>query len=145
MARLALFVGESVRPDSELSALLARAAVRAIWIGSVAQAFRASVEVAFDALIVDAGLLELFDERQPQIVFLDVHMPGMNGIDAARSVGRRAEVVFVTAYGLTNSTRCRRSSKVRWTISSNRSMQSAWPTRCVAFSSALKRRCPPIS
>ncbi len=58
MARLALFVGESVRPDSELSALLARAAVRAIWIGGVAQAFRASVEVAFDALIVDAGLLD---------------------------------------------------------------------------------------
>jgi YesN/AraC family two-component response regulator len=28
--------------------------------------------------------IELFDERQPQIVFLDVHMPGMNGIDAAR-------------------------------------------------------------
>jgi DNA-binding LytR/AlgR family response regulator len=42
--------------------------------------------------------IELFDERQPQIVFLDVHMPGMNGIDVARSVARRAEVVFVTAY-----------------------------------------------
>jgi DNA-binding LytR/AlgR family response regulator len=42
--------------------------------------------------------LELFDEHQPQVVFLDVHMPGMNGIDAARGIGRRAEIVFVTAY-----------------------------------------------
>lgn len=57
-ARLVLFVGESIRPDGELSALMARAAVRAIWIGGVAQAFRASAEVAFDALVVDAGLLE---------------------------------------------------------------------------------------
>ena len=42
--------------------------------------------------------IELFDEHQPQIVFLDVHMPGLNGIDAARSVARRAQIVFVTAY-----------------------------------------------
>ena len=42
--------------------------------------------------------VELFDELQPSIVFLDVHMPGLNGIDAARSVARRAEIVFVTAY-----------------------------------------------
>jgi DNA-binding LytR/AlgR family response regulator len=32
------------------------------------------------------------------VVFLDVHMPGMNGIEAARSIARRAQVVFVTAY-----------------------------------------------
>jgi DNA-binding LytR/AlgR family response regulator len=42
--------------------------------------------------------VELFDEWRPQVVFLDVHMPGMNGIDAARCIGRRAEVVFVTAF-----------------------------------------------
>jgi len=42
--------------------------------------------------------VELFDEHQPQVVFLDVHMPGMNGIEAARSIARRALVVFVTAY-----------------------------------------------
>ena len=35
---------------------------------------------------------------QPRGVFLDVHMPGLNGIDAARSIGRRAQIVFVTAY-----------------------------------------------
>ncbi len=42
--------------------------------------------------------VELFDEHAPQVVFLDVHMPGLNGVDAARSIARRAEVVFVTAY-----------------------------------------------
>ena len=42
--------------------------------------------------------VEMFDEHQPQIVFLDVHMPGLNGIEAARSVARRAQIVFVTAY-----------------------------------------------
>jgi len=42
--------------------------------------------------------VELFDQHLPQVVFLDVHMPGMNGIDAARSIARRAQLVFVTAY-----------------------------------------------
>ncbi len=42
--------------------------------------------------------VELFDEHSPQVVFLDVHMPGMNGIEAARAIARRAQLVFVTAY-----------------------------------------------
>ena len=42
--------------------------------------------------------VEMVDEHQPQSVFLDVHMPGLNGIEAARSVARRAQIVFVTAY-----------------------------------------------
>jgi DNA-binding LytR/AlgR family response regulator len=42
--------------------------------------------------------VELFDQHAPQVVFLDVHMPGLNGIEAARSVARRAQVVFVTAF-----------------------------------------------
>ena len=42
--------------------------------------------------------VERFDELRPQVVFLDVHMPGMNGVEAARCIGRRAEVVFVTAF-----------------------------------------------
>lgn len=42
--------------------------------------------------------VEMFDLHAPDIVFLDVHMPGLNGIDAARSIARRAEIVFVTAY-----------------------------------------------
>jgi DNA-binding LytR/AlgR family response regulator len=42
--------------------------------------------------------VELFDQHAPQVVFLDVHMPGMNGLEAARAIARRAHLVFVTAY-----------------------------------------------
>jgi DNA-binding LytR/AlgR family response regulator len=42
--------------------------------------------------------LELFDQLTPKVAFLDVHMPGMNGIEAARCIGQRAELVFVTAF-----------------------------------------------
>jgi len=42
--------------------------------------------------------VQLFDERHPDICFLDVHMPGVSGVDAANHIGRRAHVVFVTAY-----------------------------------------------
>lgn len=42
--------------------------------------------------------VEMFDQAAPQVAFLDVQMPGMNGIEAARCIGRRAELVFVTAY-----------------------------------------------
>lgn len=42
--------------------------------------------------------VELFDEFQPAVVFLDVHMPGMNGVEVARCIGRRAQIVFVTAF-----------------------------------------------
>lgn len=46
-------------------------------------------------------------EHRPDIVFLDVHMPGLSGVDAARAIreaeagggpARRAQLVFVTAY-----------------------------------------------
>lgn len=43
--------------------------------------------------------LELFEARRPDICFLDVHMPGLSGIEAAREIGRRAHIVFVTAFG----------------------------------------------
>lgn len=42
--------------------------------------------------------LEQFEQQHPDICFLDIHMPGLNGIDAAKGIGRRAHVVFVTAY-----------------------------------------------
>jgi DNA-binding LytR/AlgR family response regulator len=42
--------------------------------------------------------VEQFEAHQPDICFLDVHMPGLSGVDAARAIGRRAHVVFVTAY-----------------------------------------------
>lgn len=42
--------------------------------------------------------VRLFDERHPDVCFLDVHMPGLSGVEAAKHIGRRAHVVFVTAY-----------------------------------------------
>lgn len=42
--------------------------------------------------------VELFEDCSPQVVFLDVHMPGLSGIDAARCMVGRTQIVFVTAY-----------------------------------------------
>jgi len=35
---------------------------------------------------------------RPDVCFLDVHMPGLSGIEAAQRIGRSAHLVFVTAY-----------------------------------------------
>jgi DNA-binding LytR/AlgR family response regulator len=37
-------------------------------------------------------------EYRPAIAFLDIEMPGTNGLEAARLIGEAAHVVFVTAY-----------------------------------------------
>jgi DNA-binding LytR/AlgR family response regulator len=42
--------------------------------------------------------VEQFEALKPDICFLDVHMPGLSGVEAARLIGRRAHIVFVTAY-----------------------------------------------
>lgn len=42
--------------------------------------------------------VEQFEETQPDICFLDIHMPGISGIEAAQLIGSRAHIVFVTAY-----------------------------------------------
>jgi DNA-binding LytR/AlgR family response regulator len=38
-------------------------------------------------------------EHQPQVCFLDIRMPGFDGLEVARRIGRLAHVVFVTAHG----------------------------------------------
>jgi len=42
--------------------------------------------------------VERFEAEQPDICFLDVHMPGLSGVEAARLIGRRAHLEFVTAW-----------------------------------------------
>jgi DNA-binding LytR/AlgR family response regulator len=42
--------------------------------------------------------IEHFETFEPDVCFLDVQMPGMTGVEVARHIGRRAHVVFVTAY-----------------------------------------------
>jgi DNA-binding LytR/AlgR family response regulator len=40
----------------------------------------------------------LFEAKRPDVCFLDVHMPGLSGVEAAQRIGARAHLVFVTAY-----------------------------------------------
>lgn len=42
--------------------------------------------------------LEQFEALRPDICFLDVHMPGLSGVEVAQRIGRRAHLVFVTAF-----------------------------------------------
>ncbi|HSX59042.1 MAG TPA: LytTR family DNA-binding domain-containing protein [Tahibacter sp.] len=42
--------------------------------------------------------VEKFEQFRPDVCFLDVHMPGLSGVEAARQIGRRAQLVFVTAF-----------------------------------------------
>jgi DNA-binding LytR/AlgR family response regulator len=37
-------------------------------------------------------------EHHPDLAFLDIRMPGMNGIEAAREIGDACHIVFITAY-----------------------------------------------
>ncbi|MGK5027917.1 LytR/AlgR family response regulator transcription factor [Janthinobacterium sp. RB2R34] len=42
--------------------------------------------------------LALIDAQQPEIVFLDIQMPGLNGLEVAAHLPPHCQVVFVTAY-----------------------------------------------
>jgi DNA-binding LytR/AlgR family response regulator len=45
-----------------------------------------------------ADALQLVEDQEPDVAFLDIQMPGMTGIEVARRVNGRCQVVFVTAY-----------------------------------------------
>jgi DNA-binding LytR/AlgR family response regulator len=42
---------------------------------------------------------DAFLEREPQVCFLDVRMPGLTGVEVAQRIGGRAHVVFVSTQG----------------------------------------------
>ena len=42
--------------------------------------------------------LQLLDAQCPDVMFLDIQMPGLTGLEVARQAGGRCHVVFVTAY-----------------------------------------------
>jgi len=56
-----------------------------------------------EARIVEAAdgieALRLGRELTPQVAFLDIRMPGLDGLELARVFGSRTRIVFVTAYG----------------------------------------------
>lgn len=42
--------------------------------------------------------VELVGQHKPDLTFLDIRMPGKTGMEAAREIGERSQIVFVTAY-----------------------------------------------
>jgi len=53
-------------------------------------------------IVAEAGngvqALALFDTHEPDVMFLDIRMPEMSGLDVARALAGRCHTVFVTAY-----------------------------------------------
>jgi DNA-binding LytR/AlgR family response regulator len=56
-------------------------------------------ELAICAVVHDGhAALRAIEQHKPEVVFLDVQMPGPSGIEVARVTGARAHVVFITAF-----------------------------------------------
>lgn len=56
------------------------------------------LEVVGEAANAEEGL-KLIDELQPELLFLDIQMPGKNGFELLESIeGKAPEVIFTTAY-----------------------------------------------
>jgi DNA-binding LytR/AlgR family response regulator len=56
-------------------------------------------ELTICAEVADGvSALRALDEHRPDVMFLDIQMPGMSGLEVARRAGGRCHIVFVTAY-----------------------------------------------
>jgi len=42
--------------------------------------------------------IALVDQHKPDFTFLDIRMPGKTGLEAARAIGGKSHIVFITAY-----------------------------------------------
>lgn len=42
--------------------------------------------------------IQLVDLHKPDLAFLDIRMPGKTGLEAAKEIGTKAHIVFITAY-----------------------------------------------
>jgi DNA-binding LytR/AlgR family response regulator len=82
--RFTALIADDEQPMRELL----RARLAAVWptLDIVAEAANGVEAVA------------LGEQHQPDIAFLDIRMPGMGGIEAARQLYPRCHIVFVTAY-----------------------------------------------
>lgn len=78
-----------IADDEDAARAQLSASLRAVWpeLGTIHECSNG----------VDAW--DAFLEHGPQLVFLDVRMPGMTGIEAARRIGTRAHIVFVCNVG----------------------------------------------
>ncbi len=77
-----------IAEDEPLLRAESRDTLRTLW-----PALRIGAEVADGAEAIAA-----LDRLAPNILFLDIHMPGLSGIDVARYASGRAHVVFITAF-----------------------------------------------
>ena len=77
-----------IAEDEQLLAVGLRDALAALW---------PDLEVAE---LVDDGIqaLRAIEEHQPDVLFLDIQMPGLSGIEVAKQANGRCHVVFVTAF-----------------------------------------------
>lgn len=77
-----------IAEDEQLLAVGLRDALAALWPG---------LEIAE---LVDDGIqaLRAIEEHRPDVLFLDIQMPGLSGIEVAKQVNGRCHVAFVTAF-----------------------------------------------
>ena len=95
-------------------------------------------------------------EHRPDVAFLDIEMPVMNGLEAARAIGEAAHVVFVTAYDRYAVDAFERGAvdyvlkpvapeRIAQTVARLRARLAAPPARMDALVDELARRIAPAS